>query len=136
MTIDEDTLKKWMNVEVHEANRAIVTRGPRLRELVSQEEPTAEKRNGEIHRFDPDVIDRLQEELSALVRVNLRLPITVYFDHTTDAGAYLSHEWAIEAVEQLDLVEAEAREGKLWLSRAKAMQLSKEWPTVFQFLLA
>lgn len=136
VTIDEETLRRWMNVEVHDANRAIVTRGPRLRELLGEEAPSATKRNGEEHRFDPEVLEELGEQLSPLVRVNVRLPITVYFHHETESGAYISHEWAIEAVEQLSLVEASKREGKLWLSRTKAMQMAQAYPTVFQFLLA
>ncbi len=136
MPIDEDTLERWMKLEVHEVNKATVTKGRRLRELLGESEPTANKRNGEEHRFESDVLDRLSDELSPLVRVNLRLPITIYFDHQTETGAYIAHEWAIEAVDQLGLTETSPREGKLWLSRTKAMQMAREYPTAFQFLLA
>ena len=136
MTIDEDTLKRWMSLEVHEANRAVVTKGRRLRQLLQEDEPSAEKRNGEPHDFDPDVLARLNDELSPLVRANVRLPITIYFAHDTETGAYVSHEWAIEALEQLDVTETTEREGRLWMPRSKAMLIAREYPTAFQFMLA
>lgn len=136
MTIDEETLRRWMNIEVHETNRAVVTKGRRLRQLLREDEPSAEKRNGEAHEFRPDVLERLDEELSALVRANVRLPITIYFAHDTETGAYVSHEWAIEALEQLDVTETTEREGKLWLSRSKAMTIAQAYPTAVQFMLA
>lgn len=136
MTIDEETLKRWTNLEVHEVNKATVTKGQRLRELLSEDEPSLPKRDGESHDFDPEVLEELNDELSPLVRVNLRLPITIYFDHTTEAGAYVAHEWAIEAVQQLGATDADERDGKLWLSRATAMKVARDWPTVFQILLA
>jgi uncharacterized protein (UPF0216 family) len=136
VTIDEETLKRWTNLEVHEVNKSTVTKGRRLRDLLSEDEPSARKRDGEDHVFDVDVLERLHDALSPLVRANVRFPITIYFDHQTETGAYIAHEWAIEAVEQLDVTETSEREGKLWLSRSKAIQIAREYETAFQFLLA
>lgn len=134
--MDEETLKRWMTLEVNEVNQATVTKGRRLRALMAEDEPAAEMRNGDLHRFDPDTLERLEGELSPMVRANLRLPVTIYLDHDTDSGCYISHDWAIEAVDQLDVLQTSKRDGKLWLSRAKAIQIADEWPTAFQFLLA
>jgi uncharacterized protein (UPF0216 family) len=134
--IDDDTLKRWMSLEVHETNQQAVTNRRRLRKLRREDEPTAQARNGSTHAFDPDALEAFADELSPLVRVNLQLPITVYFDHETTADAYVSHEWAIDALGQLDEVDTTPRDGKLWLSRTKAMQLSQKYPSVFQLMLA
>lgn len=136
MTIDEETLERWTNLEVREVNKSTVTKGRRLRELLSEDEPSAPTRDGEEHEFDPETLERLDEELSPLVRANLRLPITIYFDHQTETGAYIAHDEAIDAVDQLDVTETSPREGKLWLSRSQAIQIAREYPSAFQFLLA
>lgn len=133
--VDEDTLKRWINVEVRGANRATVTRARPLAELVDEDEPKATARDGTEHVFDPEVLGRLYEALSPIARMDLKLPITIYLSHKSDDSCYVADDAAIEALTQLGMATSDPREGKLWLGRALARRFAKEWPTVTQFVI-
>lgn len=135
MPIDEDTIERWMNVEIRQANRSTVTRGRPLRELLAEQEPAAEARDGSVHRFEPEVLERLADQLSPIARVDLKLPITFYLSHKTDDSCYVADDGAIEALQQLGIGQAEPRKGKLWMGTAVARGFAKEWPTVAQFVI-
>lgn len=133
--MDEDTLKRWMNLEIYQTNQATVTQPRFLPELLAEDEPAAEKRDGSIHRFDPDVLDELAEALSPLARIELKLPITFYLSHKTSDDCYVADDAAIEALAQLGVTDTEPRDGKLWLSTPLARRFAKDWPGVAQFLI-
>lgn len=133
--VDEDTLKRWMNVEIRQSNRSTVTRGRPLNELLSEDEPQAEARDGSVHAFDPDTLERLAEELSPIARMDLRLPITFYLTHKVSDDCYVAEDGAIEALTQLDVAKSDPRKGKLWMGTALARSFAREWPTVAQFVL-
>lgn len=133
--VDKDTLKGWMNLEIRKTNQATVTRKPRLATLVSDENPSAPRRDGTTHTFDPDVLERLYEALSAFTRAELELPITFYLSHKAADNCYIQDETAIQALTQLDAAHTTPREGKLWMSTPLARELAREWPTITQFLI-
>lgn len=133
--VDEDTLERWINVEVREVNRATVANGRRLPELLDEDEPSVEARDGSTHRFDPDALERLHEALSPLTRADLKLPITFYRSRKAAESCYVADEAAIEALEQLDVATSEARDGKLWIATALAKDFARRWPGVAQFVI-
>ncbi len=133
--MDEDTLKRWMNLEIRKANRATVSNGERLTELVDQDDPHVEARDGSTHAFDPDTLDRLHDELSPFTRAELTLPITFYLSHKAADSCYVADDTAIHALEQLDVASTSPREGKLWMSTPLARDFARTWPTVAQFLI-
>lgn len=133
--VDEETLKRWMNVEIRQSNRSTVTRGRPLNELLAEDEPAAEARDGSPHRFDPEVLERLADELSAIARADLRLPITFYMSRRTGDDCYVADDAAIEALTQLDVAKTDPREGKLWMGTALARTFAREWPTIAQFVI-
>lgn len=133
--VDEETLKRWMNLEIYQTNQATVTRARHLTELLAEEEPTAEARDGSIHAFEPAVLEELAEALSPLARVELKLPITVYLSHKAANDCYVADDAAIEALHQLGVTDIEPREGKLWIGTPLARRFAKDWPGVVQFLI-
>lgn len=135
MSIDEDTLKRWTNLEIHKANESIVTNGARLSDLLDLEEPVLEARDGSVHRFDPDALARLDEALSPLVRAELELPITFYRTHDATDSCFVADETAQRALDQLGVATSEPREGKLWMGVALAKDFARNWPGVAQFVI-
>lgn len=133
--VDDDTLKRWMNLEIRSSNKATVTRARPLTELLTEDEPTAEARDGSTHAFDPEVLERLGDELSPLARVELSLPITIYLTHKTSDDCYVAEDAAIEALTQLGVAKTEPRGGKLWMGTALARRFAREWPTIAQFVI-
>lgn len=133
--MDEDTLKRWMNLEIRKANKATVSKGRPLSSLVDEEDPVAQARDGTLHEFDPDTLERLYEALSPLTRVELELPITFYLSHKAADNCYIADEAAITALDQLDISTTEPREGKLWMSTPLARDFAREWPTIAQFVI-
>jgi uncharacterized protein (UPF0216 family) len=135
MPVDDDTLEQWINVEVAEANKAIVSDGVRLSELLAMDEPTATARDGSTHRFDPEALERLREELSPLTRAELELPITFYRDRQASGSCYVADATAQEALDQLGVATSEPREGKLWIGTALAKDFARDWPGLAQFVM-
>lgn len=133
MVFDDRTLKKWFALEGHRLNEGLV-RSPRpIAELLEQEEPSLATKKGGEHVFDRDTLERFAKGLSPLVRSSIKLPITIYVSHQTQDDGYIQDKHAIRALEQLDLVDTEPRDGKLWMGRPLAYELAKAWPTIFQF---
>ncbi len=133
MVFDDRTLKKWFALEGHRLNEGLV-RSPRpIAELLEQEEPSLETKTGGEHIFERETVERFAEGLSPLIRSSIKLPITIYLSHQTQHDGYIQDRHAIRALEQLELVDTEPRDGKLWMGRPLAYELTKAWPTIFQF---
>lgn len=133
MVFDERTLKKWFALEGHRINDDLV-RSPRpIGELLEEDEPAVPTSKGGQHVFDREVLERFAQGLSPLVRSSIKLPVTFYLSHQTQHDCYVQDKHAIKALEQLELVDTQPRDGKLWLGRPLAYELARAWPTVFQF---
>ncbi len=132
---NDDVLRRWMRLEVHGSNASTVTKARELTDLLGEEEPQAQARDGSIHRFDRDALERLAEQLSPLARIEARLPITFYLSHRTSGDCYLMHDHAIEVARQLGLTDSQPRDGKLWVGAALARAFAKEYPTLVQFVI-
>lgn len=133
--VDKDRLKRWMNLEIRKTNQATVTTKERLGELIHQEDPSLERRDGSPHTFDPEALERLYEALSPFTRAELELPITFYLSHKAADNCYVQDDTAIRALEQIDVARTSPREGKLWMSTPLARAFARDWPTIAQFLI-
>lgn len=131
---EEDTWRRLLAHEGHKLNQGIVQAPRPLTEVLAMEEPALPTREGPDHIFDAHVLERLRDGLSPLVRNSIKVPILFFIDHQSQHECYLMDQHAIKALTQLDLVDTEARDGKLWMSLALAKELDRAWPTLFQFV--
>jgi uncharacterized protein (UPF0216 family) len=133
----EGSLEKWINLEFNKMNQNIVVKHVYLGDMLKKEKPSALTRSGDQHNFDVEALNRLSKDLSELQKNLLKIPITFYFDMRVNDSCYLSDERALEALivnEDLSPL-YRFRDGKLWVSRPIAFEISAKYPTLVQFIM-
>ena len=133
--VREGALERWMSLEMGKMRDGIVTQARPLHELLLEERPQATTRGGLPHPFDRAMLQRFHDALPPLARRRLRLPVTFYVESDLADEAYVTDEAAIALLRALGEVPAtlEPREGRLWLSHARARDVSERWRNAFQF---
>lgn len=131
----DGTVERWVALDVGRMREAFVGSPRLLSELVLEERPSAPTLGGAPHEFDPATLARFAAALGPLARRRLRLPITFFLDKELPGDAYVQDETAIELLRALGEVPAElgARDGRLWLSHARARDVAQRHRGAFQF---
>ena len=133
--VREGALEKWFALEMRRVRDAMVTQPRSLSDLMLEDAPSVRTRGGELHAFDKAMLQRFHDALSPLTRRKLRLPVTFYVDSELPGEAYVQDEAAATLLRTLGEVPAalEPRAGRLWLSHARARDISERWRGAFQF---
>jgi len=131
---EDPGLERWLRLEAHRLNEALVTQPKVLSDLLREAEPKAATRGGGQHRFDPAALRAMAAELSPLTRHRLRLPITFVLAHDAPGDCHCTGEDAEEALHELNVTKARSRDGKLWLSTPLAFELARRFPGCVQFV--
>lgn len=133
--VGEGTLERWMALEMSSLQKGFVGAARPLPDLLAEERPSARTRGGEPHEFDKEVLLRLHAALGPLDRRRLRLPVTFFVDKDLQEDAYVQDQTAANLLCALGEVPPgiEMREGRLWLSRAKAHAVADRYRSAFQF---
>lgn len=128
-------MERWMALEMGRLRASFVVAPRVLGDLVLEPRAAAPTQGGGEHVFDAAVLRRLHESLGPLARRRLRVPVTFYVDKDLPEDAYVADEAAIELLRALGEVPAalDARDGRLWLSHARARDIAERHPTAFQF---
>lgn len=133
--VDEDVLKRWMSLELGSVHDGLVPSAIPLSALLSMDEPVAQTKGGDAHRFDEDALAAVAAAVPEELHDRLKLPISVYLDRDAKGNVYVKDEAAIAALKALGEVDREPRDGKLWMGRALAVDLAKRYPSLVQFVL-
>jgi uncharacterized protein (UPF0216 family) len=134
--MEEGTLKKWFRFEAGKIAKSLVVRKKCLEELLLEEEPRAERRDGKPYIFEKDSLRKfgiLPEKL----RKKLYLPIDFYLDLDVEGSCFLKDINAIEALRILGEInpKLEPREGKLWISKPIANQIANKYRSFVQWVI-
>lgn len=131
---DEGALRRYLRFELDTLHAGLVTQRRPLLDLRKEPRPSAPARNG-THAFDPRELERLAQALPTELQLALRLPIHLYVD--TDAGdaVYVQDAPAAEALASVGFeLGSPDPQGRRWCSRARALQVVRDWPTCTQFV--
>jgi uncharacterized protein (UPF0216 family) len=133
--LNESAMEKWFKFEMSKVNSGIVINKKPLSELVLEDKPKTETRDGSVFYFNKDAISKLQGTLPTDMH-SLKLPISFYTSLDVAGSAYIADKpsfMALKAMGEFPKV-AELVEGKYWLSKILVTDMIKRWPTLIQFV--
>lgn len=133
--LNESAMEKWFKFEMSKVNSGIVIKKKPLSELVLEETPKTETKDGSVFYFNKNTLSKLQDTLPTDMH-SLRLPISFYTSLDVTGSAYIADKPSFEALKVMGEFPkvAELIEGKCWLSKILVMDMIKRWPTLIQFL--
>lgn len=135
--VDDDTLRRWMALEVKDLRDRLARRRRPVTELLEEDTPSVPTQGGGTHEMDPDEVQRWDEALRPHERHRLRLPVTLTRAKENDDSVFVESDLAVEALQRMGLVRAdrEVREGRLWMGKPLAEEILKALPTTTQLAL-
>jgi len=130
-------MDRWFAIEMGKLQQSIVRQQRHLGDVLAEERPQAETRGADPYLFDPAALRTFGEPLPLLTRHLLKVPIFFYADKEADNSVYVADMMAVEALSHHNLIPPGrvVRDGKLWLAMALAGDISRRYPTLFQFIL-
>jgi uncharacterized protein (UPF0216 family) len=126
-----------MRTELARMNAGIVVERKSLARLRAEEHPSAKTKNGSIHVFDRQVLERLAQALPAAVQQNLLLPILFHADMDVPGNLALTDPVALCALQELGELSSlrTMREGRIWIASPIAYALTRKYPTAIQVVM-
>lgn len=134
--VEEGTMERWFALEMTRFHRAFVAQPRSLAELLTESEPTAPTKSGDLHRYDINTLRRIHDALSPLARRRVKLPATFFVDKDLPNDASVADEPTIQMLHALGEVPPGTlpREGRLWLGHTRARLIAERYPGAFQFV--
>jgi uncharacterized protein (UPF0216 family) len=131
------SLEKWINIEYRNMNKNLVARQIVLSELLQEDAPAVETRDGEEYKFDAKALKNLADKLPKEILAKLKVPIFFYFTVQVGDSCYLTDDTAFEALKITSDLNPmyRFREGKLWVSKPIAYEIQNKYPTLVQFVM-
>jgi uncharacterized protein (UPF0216 family) len=131
--MNESAMEKWFKFEIARLNSGIVTKKKPLNELVKEESPKVEAKDGSIYFFNKDALLKLKNDLPESSH-SIRLPISFYTSLEVKGSAYVADIQSFVLLKHLGEVpkNAELVEGRYWMGKTLLTDMMKRRPTVFQ----
>jgi len=131
-------LTRWMGMEIARIHDSVVGGRKTLASLLAEGSPQGRTKGGGEYHFSRETLATLAGRLPEEIKGTLKLPILFFFDMDVRDSCYLRDETAVEALRLLgDLGEGRrVTEGRLWVARAIAYDISRKYPTAVQFAMA
>jgi uncharacterized protein (UPF0216 family) len=133
----ESAMERWLKIEFHSLNRNLVKQQIPIDKLLKMEIPKTVTRGGEDYMFDSQTLRMFSNSIPQIYHRRLQLPIYFYRDLRVKDSCFLSDEVAVKALKHTKDLEFgyNFSDGKLWLSRPIAFDISRKYPTLFQFVI-
>ena len=133
--LNESAMEKWFKFEMARVNSGIVIKKKALSELVLEEIPRTETKDGSAYYFNKETLLKLKEVLPYSMH-SLRLPISFFTSLDVAGNAYVADKQSFVALKALGEFpeKAELVDGKCWIGKILVMDMIKRWPTLIQFV--
>jgi len=133
--LNESAMEKWFKFEMTKVNTGIVVKKRPLKELVMEEKPKTEAKDGSVYYFNEKALQELRDALPN-DKHSLRLPISFYTTLDLSGKAYIADKPSFQALKLLgELPEkSELVDGRCWLGKVLVLDMIKRWPTLIQFV--
>jgi uncharacterized protein (UPF0216 family) len=131
--LNESAMEKWFKFEIARLNSGIVTKKKPLKELLKEENPKIDAKDGSIYYFNKDTLLRLEKDLPSQSQ-SIRLPISFYTSLEVRGNAYVADRQSFVALKHLGEIpdNAELVEGRYWMGKTLVTDMMKRRPTIFQ----
>ena len=128
-------MEKWFKFEMAKVNSGIVIKKRPLSELVKEELPKTEAKDGSVYYFNKDALLKLERELIGEMH-SLRLPISFYTSLDVKGSAYVADKASLLALKYVGELpdDAELVDGRYWVSKILVMDMVRRRPTLIQFV--
>jgi uncharacterized protein (UPF0216 family) len=126
---------KMLGKEMQLLNQSVVVRRKSLKELLSEEKPSIPNKAGEAYLFNRESLKNAASKYPDYRHGGILLPIPLYIDHEVSNQCFVREECDADFLKTAAGLEGYPfRKGKMWMSKAIAGKLMKEYPTLFQYL--
>jgi uncharacterized protein (UPF0216 family) len=125
---------KMLGKEMQLLNQNVVTRRKSLKELRSEEKPSIPNKSGEPYLFDKEALKNAASKYPDYRHADILLPLHLYVDPEVPNQCFVRVECEADYPKKVAGLEGYPfRKGKMWLSKAIAGKLMKQYPTIFQY---
>jgi len=125
---------KMLGKEMQLLNQNVVVRRKSIKELLSEEKPSIPNKSGEAYLFNREALKNAASKYSDYRHGDILLPIHFYVDPEVPNQCFVRVECEADFLKKVAGLEGYPfRKGKMWMSKAIAGKLMKEYPTLFQY---
>jgi len=126
--------KKLITSQLKSLNTGMVSQKKSLDTLLEEDDPSVKKRDGGIHYFEEDHLQRVDDVVPIHKKDELNLPIIVYNDPSLDR-CYVKGKIEGKVVkEMIGLKNKNIQGEKIWFSKPLIADLIREYDDLFQFV--
>jgi len=125
---------KMLGKEMQLLNQNVVIRRKSLKELLPEEKPLIPNKSGEAYLFNKESLKNAASKYPDYRHRDIMLPIHFYVDLEVPNQCFVREECDADFLKKVaGLEKYPFKKGRLWLSKAIAGKLMKEYPTLFQY---
>lgn len=123
-----------MQIEYRNINAGIVTRKRNLADLLREDAPSCETKDGSSYRFDRELLVDLASSLTDDEKESLRLPITLTFNTKLPDHCYIADELASRILRRLENFGPayQYEDDRMWLPASLGLELTRKYGTIIQ----
>ncbi|MFQ5909197.1 MAG: DUF61 family protein [Thermoplasmata archaeon] len=125
-----------MQIEYRNINAGIVLRKRKLKDLIEEDVPVCEAKNGSSYRFNREGLLEFVNPLTEDEKENLELPITLTFNVKLPDYCYITDELASTILRRLhDFgIAYQYKDGKMWMPASIGLHLLRRYGRIIQRL--
>lgn len=132
--MDENRFKKIISSQLKSLNTGMVSQKKSLKELLDEENPSVETRDGKDHYFEYEHLEKIEESIPLYKKDELKLPIIVYNDPSLDQ-CYVKRRIEGEVIKNLIGLENKTiKDDRTWFSKPLITEMIREYDDIFQFV--
>lgn len=130
----EGSLRRWMQIEYRNINAGTVTRRRKLADLLREDVPSCEAKDGSSYRFNRKALVDFATSLTDDEKERLRLPITLTFNTKLADHCYIADELASRILRKLENFGPayQYEDGRMWLPASLGLHLTRKYGTIIQ----
>jgi uncharacterized protein (UPF0216 family) len=125
---------KMLGKEMQLLNQNYVIHRKSLKKLLSEEKPSIPNKSGEAYLFNREALKNAASKYPDYRHGDILLPIHLYIDLEVQNQCFVREECVADFLKKVaGLEKYPFQKGRMWLSKAIAGSLMKEYPTLFQY---
>ncbi|MFZ2455402.1 MAG: DUF61 family protein [Candidatus Altiarchaeia archaeon] len=126
--------ENMLGKEMQLLNQNVVVRRKSLKELLSEEKPSIPNKAGEAYLFNKDALKNAASKYPDYRHGDILLPIHLFVDPEVPNQCFVREECEAGFLKKIAGLEGYPfRKGRMWMSKAIAGKLMKEYPALFQY---
>ncbi len=134
MRQEGEGFEKMVAKELAVLNKNIILHRKNLKELLAEKNPSIAVKGQEDYVFDKAALKKAAAKYPEHKHDDVKLPVLFYIDTEVPNQCYIREELNADFFKKISGLEGyKYKKGKMWLSKAVASDLMREYPTLFQY---